>query len=160
MPVPGNAWGSALGSALDHGMGMKRALVLALFAIAACNKAEAPKQDAAKGGPPPIPPYQTRAQLPAGDGLAGGKDGEALFTNRCGACHLAAGMGTNLLTKQRIAAGQPPETGMLSNRTDLTADYVKTVVRQGRMAMPRLTHVDVTDAKLDSIADCLGKAKS
>ena len=138
---------------------MKAALVLALFALAACHKAEAPKQDGAKGGPPPIPPYQTRAQLPDGDRLAGGRNGEALFTNRCGTCHLAGGMGTNLLTKQRMAAGQPPESGMLANRTDLTADYVKTVVRQGKMAMPRLTHVDVTDAELDSIAAYLSKAK-
>jgi mono/diheme cytochrome c family protein len=139
---------------------VKRALILALFALAACHKAEAPKQEAAKGGPPPPPPYQTRAQLPEGDRLAGGKDGEALFTNRCGACHLAGGMGTNLLTKQRVMAGLPPETGMLANRTDLTPDYVKTVVRQGKMAMPRLTHVDVTDAELDSIAAYLGKVKS
>jgi hypothetical protein len=35
-----------------------------------------------------------------------------------------------------------------------------TGLRAARMAMPRLTHVDVTDAKLDSIADYLGKAKS
>jgi mono/diheme cytochrome c family protein len=138
---------------------MMRAVIFALLALAACHKAEAPKQEAAKGGPPPVPPYQTRAQLPAGDRLAGGKDGEVLFTNRCGTCHLAGGMGTNLLTKQRMMAGEPPETGMLANRTDLTADYVKTVVRQGKMAMPRLTHVDVTDAELDSIAAYLGKAK-
>jgi mono/diheme cytochrome c family protein len=138
---------------------VKRALLLALFALASCQKAVAPKQEAAKGGPPPPPPYQTRAQLPEGDRLAGGKDGEALFTNRCGACHLAGGMGTNLLTKQRMAAGLPPESGMLANRTDLTPDYVKTVVRQGKMAMPRLSRVDVTDAELDSIAGYLGKAK-
>ncbi len=138
---------------------MKRAFLLALLALCGCNRAEAPKQEVAKGGPPPIPPYQTRAELPAGDRLAGGKDGETLFANRCGACHLAGGMGTNLLTKQRMMAGQPPETGMLSNRTDLTADYVKTVVRQGKMAMPRLTRVDVTDVELDSISAYLAKAK-
>lgn len=134
---------------------MRRALIVALFAVVACNKAEAPKQDSAKGGPPPIPPYQMRAEAPAGAQLA---SGEALFSNRCGACHLAGGMGTNLLTKQRMMAGQSPETGMLSNRTDLTADYVKTVVRAGKMAMPRLTKVDVTDAELSAIAAYLGKA--
>jgi mono/diheme cytochrome c family protein len=138
---------------------MKRIALIALLALAACQQAEAPKQDAAKaGGPPPIPPYQMRAELASGDRLSGSKNGEALFSNRCGACHLAGGMGTNLLTKQRMAMGQPPETGMLANRTDLTQSYVKTVVRQGKMAMPRLSHVDVTDAELDAIATYLGKA--
>jgi mono/diheme cytochrome c family protein len=133
--------------------GVKRALIFALLALAACNKAEPPKQEAAKGGPPPIPPYQMRAERTA-------STGEALFSNRCGTCHLAGGMGTNLLTKQRIMAGQPPATGMLANRTDLTPDYVKTVVRNGKMAMPRLTRVDITDTELDAVAAYLGKAKS
>ena len=131
---------------------MKRALIIALLALAACNKAAPPKQEAAKGGPPPIPPYQMRAERIA-------SSGEALFSNRCGACHLAGGMGTNLLTKQRMMAGQPPETGLLANRTDLTPDYIKTVVRQGKMAMPRQTKVDITDAELDAVAAYLGKAK-
>ena len=87
-------------------------------------------------------------------------DGEALFSNRCGSCHLAGGMGTNLLTKQQMMAGQPPEKGLLTNRTDLTADYVKTVVRQGKVAMPRLSRTEVTDAELDAIAAYLSKAKS
>jgi mono/diheme cytochrome c family protein len=108
--------------------------------------------------PPPIPPYQMRAELPDGDRLVGGKDGQTLFSNRCGACHLAGGMGTNLLTKQRLAAGQPPESGLLANRSDLTQHYVKLVVRSGKMAMPRLTRVEVTDAELDAIAHYLGKA--
>lgn len=137
---------------------MTRIALLGLIALAACNQAKPPQQDATKGGPPPIPPYQMRADLPAGDRLVGGGNGELLFTNRCGACHLAGGMGTNLLTKQRMMAGQPPETGMLSNRSDLTADYVMSVVRQGKMAMPRMTRVDVTDVELKAIAAYLSKA--
>jgi cytochrome c5 len=109
-------------------------------------------------GPPPPPPYQMRAMLPPGDRLIGGKDGAAVFSNRCGACHLAGGMGTNMLTKQRMAAGQPPESGLLANRKDLTRTYVKVVVRRGKQAMPRLTRVEVTDAELDAIAAYLGKA--
>ena len=99
-----------------------------------------------------------RAPLPAGDRLAGGKDGAALFSNLCGACHLAGGMGTNLLTKQRVILGEPPESGLLENRKDLTQNYVKIIVRRGRMAMPSLTRVEVTDAELDAIAAYLGKA--
>ena len=49
--------------------------------------------------------------------------------------------------------------GLLANRDDLTADYVKSVVRMGKNAMPRQTRVDVTDAELDKIAAYLGKGK-
>ena len=49
----------------------------------------------AQGGPPPIPPYQMRAERSA-------TGGEAMFTNRCGSCHLAGGMGTNLDRKSVV----------------------------------------------------------
>ena len=111
------------------------------------------------GGPPPLPPYQMRAQIGDGDRLKPSATGEALFSNHCGACHLAAGMGTNLITAQQVAAGQPPEKGLLVNRDDLTADYVKAVVRNGKLAMPRQTRVDITDAELDKVAAFLGKGK-
>ena len=132
------------------------ALVLPLALLAAC-KQEAPSAPAGKGPPPP--PYQMRAEAPAGDRLAAGRDGKALFENHCGSCHLTGGMGTNLLTKQQMMAGQPPEKGLLANRTDMVPDYVKAVVRQGKMAMPPQTRVDITDAELDSVASYLGKAK-
>ncbi len=143
---------------------MKRLLILTVLALSACKPA--PQQAASPAGPPgghpsgppPIPPYQMRAELPSGDRLASGRNGEALFSNRCGACHLAGGMGTNLLTKQMMMAKRPPEEGMLSNRQDLTRDYVKAVVRAGKGAMPRQTRVDITDAELDSVAAYLGKA--
>jgi mono/diheme cytochrome c family protein len=139
---------------------MKRVAVILLLALSACKPApqEAAAPKGPPGGSPPIPPYQIRAELPSGNRLAGGGNGEALFSNRCGACHLAGGMGTNLLTKQMMMAKRPPTDGMLSNRTDLTSDYVKAVVRQGKNAMPRLSQVDVTNAELDSIATYLGKA--
>jgi mono/diheme cytochrome c family protein len=139
---------------------VKRALILAMLMLAACNPAEQ-KQAEAPAGPPGIPPmplYQMRDAIPAGDRLAAGRDGAALFSNRCGACHLDMGMGTNLITKQMMAAKRPPSDGLLANRTDLTSDYVKSVVRMGKNAMPRLSRVEVTDAELDSIANYLGKA--
>jgi mono/diheme cytochrome c family protein len=105
-----------------------------------------------------MPVYQMRDIIPSGDRLASDRDGAALFSNRCGACHLTMGMGTNLLTKQMIVAKRPPSDGLLANRNDLTSDYVKSVVRMGKNAMPRLSRVEVTDAELDSIARYLGKA--
>jgi mono/diheme cytochrome c family protein len=140
---------------------MKRVLVFILIALSACRQDAAPPagQSSKPGGPPPPPPYQTRAAAPAGDRLLAGRDGKALFEVHCGYCHLAGGMGTNLLTKQRMMAGEPPETGLLVNRTDLSSAYVKAVVRSGKNAMPPQTRVDITDAELDSVAAFLGKAK-
>ena len=139
-------------------------LVVLAIALSACKPAEAPKADAPKtaqaGGPPPPPPYQMRSEMPSGNRLSGSKNGADLFSNRCGSCHLAGGMGSNLLTKQRMAMGEPPENGLLANRKDLTPDYVKTVVRMGKNAMPAQTKVDITDAELDAVAAHLGKAKS
>ena len=99
-----------------------------------------------------MPVYQMRAPAPGGDRLAPNRNGKALYEDRCGACHLAGGMGANLLTKQRLALGEGPERGLLVNRDDLTASYVELVVRNGKMAMPPLSRVEVTDAELDSIA--------
>jgi len=137
---------------------MRRVCFVAAMTMA--SALAAPPTPPAPIGPPPgpPPPYQMRAPLPAGDRLAGGKDGAALFSNLCGACHLAGGMGTNLLTKQRVILGEPAENGLLANRQDLTQNYVKIIVRRGRMAMPSLTRVEVTDAELDAIAAYLGKA--
>jgi mono/diheme cytochrome c family protein len=140
---------------------MKQILLLTAFALAACGPADqTPSAPAKLGGPPPAALlYQTRAEAPAGERLAAGRDGEALFSNKCGYCHLTGGMGTNLLTKQRVALGEAPELGLLANRKDLSADYVKTVVRLGKGAMPRQTKVDITDAELDSVARYIGKAE-
>ena len=111
-----------------------------------------------RAAPPQLPPYQMRAPDPAGDRLTAGRDGAALFAHHCGFCHLAAGMGTNLLTKQRMAMGEAPQMGLLANRTDLTQAYVKAVVRRGKNAMPPQTRVDITDAELAAVASYLGKA--
>lgn len=137
---------------------MKRVALLGLLALVGCNKPSAPA-DPAKGGLPPLPPYQVRAEAPTGDRLKSGGDGEKLYSNHCGYCHLPGGMGTNLLTKQRMAVGEPPENGLLTNRKDLTTDYIKSVVRMGKVAMPRQTRVDITDAELNAVADYLAKAK-
>jgi mono/diheme cytochrome c family protein len=140
---------------------MKRASALILLTVSACGQTpEAPNAAAGPGSPPPpFLLYQTRAKAPSGDRTTAGRDGAALFSNNCGYCHLVGGMGTNLLTKQRIAAGQPPETALLVNRTDLQPDYIKSVVRMGKGAMPHQTKVDITDAELDSVAAYLATAK-
>ncbi|WP_321396966.1 cytochrome c [Emcibacter sp.] len=135
-------------------------VVLAGLVLTGCNESENTehKMAAAPESAMQMPLYQMRAEMPEGDRLTSTADGEVLFSNRCGACHLPGGMGTNLLTMQRMEMGFAPESGLLTNRTDLTADYVIEVVRNGKVAMPPQTRVDVTDAELERIAAYLGRA--
>lgn len=140
---------------------MKHFLLIALITLSACQQdASSPAADPGKAaGPPPPPPYQVRGEAPSGDRLAAGRDGKALYQVHCGYCHMAGGMGTNLLTKQRMMAGEGSEMGLLTNRPDLTAAYVKAVVRSGKNAMPPQTRVDLTEPELTSVAAYLGKGK-
>lgn len=141
---------------------LARTLAIALFAtmMSSCGEpAGSPDgTDDAATAPPP-PPYAFRGSPPPGDRLQAGRDGEQLYRVRCGACHLGFGMGTNMLTAQRVALGESPQRGFLENRDDLRADYIKSVVRNGKVAMPRLTRVEVTDAELDAIAIWLAGRK-
>ncbi|HWW65870.1 MAG TPA: cytochrome c [Sphingomonadaceae bacterium] len=79
-------------------------------------------------------------------------DGQALFVNKCGYCHLPMGPGT--VTLQRRMS---PEQALLANRTDLTADYVKMVARHGLNSMPPINRIEVSDSELDTIARWLAK---
>jgi mono/diheme cytochrome c family protein len=108
---------------------------------------------------PPLPPYQLRAAQQAGDRHAKTRDAKAAFEHTCGTCHLAGGMGSNLLTVQMLQQKRPPSDGLLTNRQDLYPDYVKAVVRHGKGAMPAQTRVDLTDAELDQVANYLAKGK-
>lgn len=130
-------------------------LGLALFApaLSQAKEAEGP------GGVPVFPPYQYRTAQQAGDRLAAGRDAKAAFEHACGYCHLPGGMGSNLLTKQMLMMKRPPSDGVLTNRKDLSAAYVKAVVRNGKGAMPPQTRVDLTDAELNVVAAYLAKGR-
>jgi mono/diheme cytochrome c family protein len=128
---------------------MTRALIFGAFALSATL---------AVAGQAQLPPHQMRAQVDDSNRLKPSSEGAALFSQRCGACHFAFGMGTNLISARQAAAGQKP-VGLLAERDDLVADYVKAVARQGKGAMPRQTRVDITDAELDKVAAYLGKGK-
>lgn len=122
-----------------------------------------PAQEARSGpehGGIAVPVYQVRGVAPAGDRLAAGRDGHQLYRAICGTCHLPDGMGANVLAVRMKALNQPMQRALLDTRTDLDTEYVKTVVRNGLTAMPRLSRVEVTDAELDAIAAYLAGPKS
>lgn len=130
---------------------MKKLIMTALLVATS----SAPFAMAANNGLPPLPPHQTRLAVPEGDRTDSKATGEQLFSHACGYCHLVFGMGTNVLTARRAAMGLPPESGLLANRTDLSVEYIKRVVRMGQGYMPRLTRVDITDSELTLVANYL-----
>ncbi|PQA86077.1 c-type cytochrome [Hyphococcus luteus] len=77
-------------------------------------------------------------------------DPEAVYLARCQYCHIELGPGTITLARR-----MGPEQALLANRTDLTGDYIKTVVRNGLNTMPPLTRVEVSDEDLDLIVQYL-----
>ena len=80
-------------------------------------------------------------------------DGKQLFIKHCGYCHLPGGTGTIQL-KNRWGE----ERALLADRTDLQADYVKAVARNGIYSMPPITRVEVPDDELEKLAEYLGTA--
>jgi mono/diheme cytochrome c family protein len=81
-------------------------------------------------------------------------DGGQLFERRCGVCHLKGQTGTNML-ERRLGA----QRALLAERTDLTPEYIRFVVRQGLVNMPRLTRVELPDAELEAISAWLRRPR-
>jgi cytochrome c5 len=77
-------------------------------------------------------------------------DPEAVYLARCQYCHVQLGPGTITIAR-RIGE----EEALLASRTDLTEDYIKTVVRGGLNTMPAITRVEVSDEELELIAGYL-----
>lgn len=73
--------------------------------------------------------------------------GAALFDHKCALCHGPGGTGTVMLG---VRLGK--DKSLLTQRTDLTADFVRAMVRTGLRSMPPFTRVEVTDRELTRIA--------
>ena len=68
-------------------------------------------------------------------------------------------MGSNVLAARFKATSQPDEPALLEKRIDLDANYIEMLVRNGKVAMPRLSRVEVTDSELHAIAAYLAGKK-
>jgi mono/diheme cytochrome c family protein len=86
----------------------------------------------------------TVAADPDGDVIA---RGEAAFVHRCAMCHREGQTGTFLLAR-RLGA----EKSLLEDRTDLTDAYIRQVVRQGLISMPRISRVELPDEDLAAVS--------
>jgi len=79
--------------------------------------------------------------------------GKEVFDHYCSYCHGSGdGPGTMQLGRSR---GR--DKALLTERTDLTPEYIKFIVRHGLRSMPPFVPSDLTDAKLKSLAGFLAK---
>ncbi len=78
------------------------------------------------------------------------RSGEQIYQRHCQSCH-APGPGhpATLLLAEKLG----PEKAVIKGRADLTADYIKTIVRGGLLEMPPFRPTEITDDELDVIAD-------
>jgi mono/diheme cytochrome c family protein len=81
--------------------------------------------------------------------------GQAKFIEICAMCHRAGGMGTGILARR---AGDTSK-GLLESRTDLSAVFIRTVVRTGIGNMPRISRGEASDPTLNEIAEYLAKGR-
>jgi mono/diheme cytochrome c family protein len=101
----------------------------------------------AEGEPPPGGPSWVRSQIQG----AGKPRGYVEYEKYCSACH---GVGPEArpgytALQARYKGALPPA---LPDRTDLAADYVKYLVRNGLSIMPRARKTEISDAELYAIA--------
>lgn len=114
---------------------------------AACGTADKPAAPAPSAAPAPVSAI--------GSALYGADspvEGQRLFGRECAFCHVGKTTGAMMLGR-RLGKDQAD----LTRRTDLEADYVKAVVRNGLVNMPAFSRVELTDAELDKVAGWLAR---
>jgi mono/diheme cytochrome c family protein len=84
--------------------------------------------------------------------------GRQVFDKWCAPCH-GAGLGRPATAALAFKyKGEKP--ALLEERTDLTPDVVKYMVRNGVYTMPATRKTEISDDDLDALAAYLSKAKS
>jgi len=79
-------------------------------------------------------------------------EGEKIFNRECAACHADNKEATGTM---QLARTRGADKSVLTERTDLSADYIRYVVRHGLGAMPPFTPVGLTEDELISLTNHL-----
>jgi mono/diheme cytochrome c family protein len=93
--------------------------------------------------------------LVAGTPAMGAVDGQAAFVHRCAMCHREGQTGTFVLAR-RLGT----EKSLLEKRSDLAPDYIRQVVRNGLVNMPRISRVELPDADLAAVTAWLTRPQA
>jgi (+)-pinoresinol hydroxylase len=107
----------------------------------------------------PQPPPGGSARVRSTASVAGQPRGYVQYQNYCSSCH-AAGPEARPGYEALKARYGDKEPAALSDRTDLTPELVKTMVRTGISIMPFFRKTEISDADLDAIAAYLTRNNS
>jgi cytochrome c5 len=118
---------------------------LLISVVGGCsNKAE----DAPEKAAPKMMPQSQAVMFGAGSA----DEGERLYGQECAFCHAGRNTGTVMLGRR-----MDPAQAELHKRTDLEADYVKAVVRNGLVNMPPFSKIELSDEELEKVAAYLAR---
>lgn len=78
------------------------------------------------------------------------ESGMTLYENHCGECHREGGEGTYIM-EQRLGEAQ----SILEERSNLSAVYIRKVVRAGLGSMAKLENQELSNSELERITDYL-----
>jgi len=135
------------------------ALVGAATLLAACGgekTTEAAPAEAAPAAAPAAPAGADDVDFNMGaPATRPDRSGAQIFAKQCAPCHAA---GDDHPGAMQLGATRGAEFAVLEERTDLTSDYVKYIVRHGLNAMPPFKPTAITDVELDKLAAYLAKA--
>jgi cytochrome c5 len=125
-------------------------LTLALVAtagVAACSPEEETDVKSAEISTPPSIALEGAAPRPE-------LSGAEVFARQCAMCHAA---GDDHTGSFQLARTRGAEYAVLEQRTDLTADYIREVVRHGMNTMGGFSKVDITEQEMSALVDYLVK---
>lgn len=128
---------------------MTTRLVRLLIATAACSVASAQSAPpSATSAPPSATSRTTDEPLTARQ-----RAGKVWFETSCSYCHDEGHHAARLLSKR---LGK--DNALVSQRNNLTATYIRYVVRHGVMSMPWYRRSELPDPDLDTIVDYLTRS--
>ncbi len=86
----------------------------------------------------------------------GGVPGKDVYEKWCAGCHADSPFapGTIYLRQNR-----PPELAVIEGRTDLSAEFIRVLVRRGQGGMPSFRKTEISDTELQSLVDYLAPPK-
>jgi len=96
----------------------------------------------------------TNSSAPTASAPTAPLTGKQVFDRQCVHCH---GPSNEAVGTLQLARTRGKDKALLTERNDLTADYVRFVVRHGLKAMPAFVPSDLTDAQLQALTEYLAK---
>lgn len=80
--------------------------------------------------------------------------GQKIYANWCEGCHMDSPFAPGTIQLRKLRGD---DQALILKRTDITADYLRHIVRKGMNGMPLFRRVEISDAELESLVQYLVK---